>query len=235
VSEHPKDGRFRDKPPEAYRDPDLNPYLKLHREFGRPALTAGDAAAIGHGWATEFGRAAPLHVEIGAGNGFFLSGMSAAHPEQDWLGLEIRFKRVVQTARKLVAAGVSNARVARYDGRQLDDLLAQGSVAGLYINHPDPWPKDRHAKNRLFHPDFVDACARWLAPGARLRLKTDFVGHIEALTALTDGRPLAVVGRSDHIERDGAPWGEDDVVTNYQGKFDRRGLPVYALWVARAG
>ena len=234
MSGHPTDGRFRDKPPEAYRDPDLNPYLKLHRSFGRPVMTASEAAAVGRDWSAEFGRAAPLHVEIGAGNGFFLTGMAQAHPGRSWLGLEIRFKRVVQTARKLVAAGVTNARVARYDGRQLDDLFAPGAVAGLYINHPDPWPKDRHAKHRLFNPAFADGCARWLASGGRLRLKTDFVGHVEALTALTEGRPLAVVGRSDDIARDGAPWGEDDVVTNYQGKFDRRGLPVYALWVERA-
>ena len=65
------------------------------------------------------------------------------------LGIEIRFKRTVLCARKLTRAGASNAIIARYHAGFLDDLFADGEVDGLYINHPDPWPKARHHRRRF--------------------------------------------------------------------------------------
>ncbi|NOY24796.1 MAG: hypothetical protein GXP62_02895, partial [Oligoflexia bacterium] len=69
------------RPIDDYPDPDLNPYLKLHRSFGPEALPADAGPPFLGRWAAAFGRDAPLHVEIGPGNGFFLAGMAGMHPE----------------------------------------------------------------------------------------------------------------------------------------------------------
>jgi len=222
--------RWQDKPFDEYPMPDLNPYLKKHLTYGPPVLTAEQAHGCKGEWTDVFGREAPLHVEIGAGNGFFLTGMSTAHPDWSWVGLEIRFKRVIQTARKLQAAGVSNARIARYDVRHLVDLFEPGTVEAFYLNHPDPWPKDRHARHRLLQPEWLDELLSLLVPGGELRLKTDHMINVEALMELLPGRPVELVGRSDDVARDGAPW-EGDITTNYQSKFDKKGEPVYAVHV----
>lgn len=224
---------FRELADEELRNPDLNPYIRLHREVGLPVITAEQAPALRGRWGEHFGREAPLHVEIGSGNGFFLSGMAARHPEQDWVGVEIRYKRVVLCARKIQGAGVGNARIVRYDAWSLDDLFEPGTLAGLYVNHPDPWPKERQAEKRLLGPHFVSWAARALRPGASLRLKTDYPGNVELLRCSIEGQPFEILGQTDDIRRDGPPWGEDDVVTNYQRKFYQRGLPVLALWVRR--
>lgn len=226
---------FTDKRPEEYRRSDINPYLQLHRSFGPPVLVGEDAPSYRGRWPEAFSqRAAPLHVEVGSGNGFFLTGMAQRHPEYNWLGLEIRFKRVVLCARKLVAAGVSNARIGRYDAWHLSDLFHPGEIAGLYTNHPDPWPKDRHEKKRLIGPVFAQWAAAALAPGARWRLKTDHPINVDGMLAAIEGLPFVVRGRSDDVQRDGTPWPEDDdVVTNYQRKFYVRNEPIYAVEVER--
>ena len=228
------DRRFKDKGPEDYVHPDLNPYLKLHREWGRPVLTADQAAACRGRWNEEFGRDAPFHVEIGPGNGFFLSAMAGRYPDRNWLGVEIRFKRVVLTAKKLRAADAeSQARVCRYDASALDELFAPGEIDALYINHPDPWPKDRHAKNRLLGPAFLDRVHPLLAQGAEIRLKTDHLINVEALIEAATGHAgFSVVARCDDASGLGVPWGED-ARTNYQRKFDEKGEPVYAVQVRR--
>ncbi len=232
-SRTPPEGRFRDKQPDEYRLPDLNPYLKRHREFGPPVLTA-EQAKDGRGrWAEVFGREAPLHVEIGSGNGFFLAGMAQAHPERNWLGLEIRFKRVVLTARKLKHGGVeAHARIARYDVHWLEDLFDEATLAGLYVNFPDPWPKARHAKHRVLGPEFMGQVARLLAPGAELRVKTDHLVNVEGTLANVAGLPLEVSAVCHDVQAEGPPW-ESDVVTNYQTKFYQRGEPVHAIRVVR--
>jgi hypothetical protein len=81
-TQDPKPGEriWRDKPPDEYDLPNLNPYLKVCWDYGRPILRSDDAADCRGRWSEEFGREAPLHVEIGVGNGFFFSGMAQQHP-----------------------------------------------------------------------------------------------------------------------------------------------------------
>ena len=83
-------------------------------------------------------RIFPCTLRSGLENGFYLAGMAERHPDRNWLGIEIRFKRVVLVARKIIAAQANNARIARYDAQQLDDLFEAGELAGLHINHPIP-------------------------------------------------------------------------------------------------
>ncbi len=220
--------------PRDYADPDLNPYLKLHARFGPPVLTAAQAQIHAGAWSSAFGRKAPLHLEIGSGNGFYLAGMAAAHPEWNWLGMEIRFKRVVLTARKIRRAHLSNALIARYDAFHLGDLFRPSELDGIHLNHPDPWPKKRHGKNRLISASFARQVAQLLKPGGTLRLKTDDRSNLERMLAVIPGLPLRMLAMTTDIARHGPPWpADDDVITNYERKFRERGLPVLALLLVR--
>jgi tRNA (guanine-N7-)-methyltransferase len=224
--------RFEDKLPEDYSRPGINPYVASHREFGDELLPASDAKEWRGRWHELFGREAPLHLEVGSGNGFYLSGMAELHPECDWVGVELRFKRVVLVARKLRAAGLNNARIVRYDARLLEELFMPGSLAGVHINHPDPWERESRRHHRLIDRAFLELLSRLCAPGAELRLKTDFGPHVKALLKAVDGLPWAVVGTTEDVDRDGPPW-PDDVVTNYQRKARLRGAPVHAALLRR--
>ena len=173
-----------------------------------------------------------VHLEIGPGNGFYLAGMAARHPHLNWLGVEIRFKRVVLVAKKILAADVGNARIARYDAWQLEDLFANGELGGLHINFPDPWKREINAKHRLICPELVAWAARALAPGAEVRLKSDHRPNLERFVDAAKDQPFELVDFRDDIEHNGAPW-EDDLVTNYQSKFIKREEPVYAALLRR--
>lgn len=233
--------RYRDRDAEDYRHPDINPFVRSHRTFGPELLPADEAWTWRGRWGERFGREAPLCVEIGSGNGFFLAGTAAIHPEWNVLGIEIRYKRTVLCARKIRAAGVANALVARYHAAYLDDLFEDGSLSGIWVNHPDPWPKERHEKNRLISRWFLEDIARLLKPGAFFRLKSDFRDNVDRVEGLLDHGPegeplprlpLRITGRSDDVNGHGAPW-PDDVVTNYQRKMLLRGQPVYAIELVR--
>lgn len=229
--------RFRDR--EAYEKPGVNPYVDLHREYADCLIPANEAWTWRGRWAERFGRTAPLHLEIGSGNGEFLAALAVRHPEIDFIGVEIRYKRCVLVAKKLVEAGVKNAVICRYHAAFLDDLLESGSISTVYVNHPDPWPKGRHEKNRLVSRWFLEDVGSLLEPGGRLRLKSDHRDNVDRAELLVtrpgkdlDPLPLEVVGRSEDVTRLPAPW-PDDIETNYQSKFRKRGLPVYAIELRR--
>lgn len=223
--------RFRERSSAGRRE-EVNPHIAAHREFAGIALTATEAFGWRDRWAERFGRAAPLHLEIGSGNGEWLAAMARQHPDWDLVGVEIRYKRVVLTATKLRKAGVANAVVCRYHAAYLDDLFEPGTLDGVHVNHPDPWPKNAHEKNRLISRWFLEDVATLLRPGGVLRLKSDFRPNVERVGALLDGLPLRVTGRAEDVTRGPAPW-PDDVETNYQSKFRKRGLPVHAIELER--
>ena len=220
---------------------DANPFVISHREYGPPLLTATDAQGFRGRWDECFGRPGELHLEIGCGNGFFLAEIARRNPDWNVLGIEIRYKRTVLCAKKIDNAGVKNARIARYHAAFLDDLFGPGELSGIYVNHPDPWPKERHEKNRLISRWFLEDVVTLLRPGGWFRLKSDFednIGRVPSLlTADGEGNPkprlpLEISGRSDDIITGPAPW-PDDIETNYQSKFRKRGLPVYAIELLR--
>lgn len=213
--------------------PTVNPYRDAHESFGPELIAAEDAPKRKGAWAAEFGRITPLNLELGTGNGSWLATRAASAPAEDWIGLEIRYKRCVQTAEKVVKAGAGNARVVRYSWFELESLFEPGELAAIYIHHPDPWSSWSKAKHRLIKPEFVAAAARLVRAGGELRLKTDFLPHRDALLAALPAAPeWQLIGTSDDVRSSGAPW-PDEIVTGYQAKFDGLGLPVYAAWLRR--
>ena len=226
---------FEDKDPPRL---DVNPFVALHRELQPTLLPASEAWRFRGRWDAVFGRSAPLHVEIGCGNGFFLSSFAAAHPEYNVIGLEIRYKRTVLSTRKLLTAGVQNARVVRYDATCLEDLFEPASLSGLYVNHPDPWPKDRHEKHRLIALPFLRDAALYLRPGAPLRVKSDHHPNVDrvpivlaAATAAGTPLPFDITAVVHDVDTLGVPW--EDHETNYHRKSRDKGLKVAAVEVVR--
>ena len=157
------------------------------------------------------------------------------------LGIELRYKRVVVTAGRLRDARVSNAWIARYHAAYLHDLFDDGTLSAIYVNHPDPWPKERHEKNRLISRWFLEDVARLLVPGGVFQLKSDFAPNVERVAELLDHGPdgealpplpLEITGRSSDVNGAGAPW-PDDIQTNYQRKMELAGVAVHAIEVRR--
>ncbi len=225
---------FLDPLPEEMHNEDLNPYVKAYFTHGHPVVVGRDAKQYKGNWEACFQRQAPLCLEIGSGNGFFLEGMAQKNPELNWLGVEIRYKRVIMVAKKLQESNIENARILRYDNWCLDDLFEEGSLAGVYCNHPDPWTKKRQAHKRILAKPFANWMAWAMADGAEWRIKTDFETHIDTMLKVIEDLPYTVLGVSRDAHRNGFPWDNaEDVTTNYERKFIERNLPIYALRLQR--
>lgn len=212
--------------------PGVNPYRDAHLAYGTELVPAESAPDWKGRWHALYGRKAPFCLELGVGNGNWLVEAAAREPEKDWLGMEIRYKRCVLCADKARKRGVANARVVRYSWFGLADLFEAESLDAVYIHHPDPWARGNEAKHRLIEPGMMGLVAQLIRPGGELRLKTDFRPHFDALLGSALDARFRVVGTSLDIRNLGAPW-PDDIVTGYQSKFDREGLPVYAVRLER--
>ncbi|WP_300343492.1 tRNA (guanosine(46)-N7)-methyltransferase TrmB [Nesterenkonia sp.] len=126
-------------------------------------------------WEKEYGRTAPLIVEIGSGSGEAVAHAAASNPDADFLAIEVYRPGAAQLAARVRREGLSNVRIACLDAVEvLDKLLPSGSVSELWVFFPDPWHKKKHTKRRLIQPPFVQRAARVIAPTGVWRLATDW-------------------------------------------------------------
>jgi tRNA (guanine-N7-)-methyltransferase len=136
-------------------------------------------------FAVLFGRQTAVHLEIGFGNGEALAAMAAAHPENNYLGIEVHRPGVGALLRRVEAEGLANVRVACTDAKEfLEWRVADGSLSAVYIFFPDPWHKQRHHKRRLVQAEFVALLARKLQPGGLLHLATDWEDYAQQMLAV---------------------------------------------------
>ena len=122
-----------------------------------------------------FNRSAPLVIEIGSGMGETTAEIAQAHPENDYLAVEVHGPGVGSLLKRIEALGLANLRAIRHDAVEvLAHMIPDASLAGIHLFFPDPWPKKRHHKRRLVQPPFAELAARKLAPGGYFHAATDW-------------------------------------------------------------
>jgi tRNA (guanine-N7-)-methyltransferase len=138
-----------------------------------------------------FGRDAPLVLEIGSGMGESTVEMAAAAPDVDHLAVEVFEPGLAQLLMRITEAGLRNVIPVRGDAvALLRERVPAGSLAGIRVYFPDPWPKRRHHKRRLIRPDNVALAACRLRRGGTLHLATDWEHYAVQMRAVCDAEPL---------------------------------------------
>jgi tRNA (guanine-N7-)-methyltransferase len=178
-------------------------------------------------WGELFGREAPVEVEIGSGKGRFLLELAAARPEHDFLGVERARKYHRLCCERAARRGLENLRMVHTTAEDLLlRLLRPSSVSALYVLFPDPWPKKRHHKRRLFTPEMAAAMIRALEPGGRLLVKSDHPSYSEVI----GGAVAALAG----LRRlDGGRAFADLPPSGFERKYLDQGREIFALAVER--
>lgn len=138
-----------------------------------------------------FGRRAPRILEIGCGMGETTVAIAAAHPENDYLGIEVHTPGVGNLYKEIALRELTNVRVVQHDAVEVvGDMLAEASLAGIHVYFPDPWPKKRHHKRRLLQPPFVALLATRLAPGGYFHCATDWEEYALQMLEVLGAEPL---------------------------------------------
>lgn len=172
---------------------------------------------------TYFNRSAPTFLEIGFGMGQATAHIAKAHPQHNYLGVEVHTPGVGALYQLIKKEEISNILVIRHDAVDvLENMIAPDSLAGIHIFFPDPWPKKRHHKRRLIQPEFVRLLASRLEKRGYLHLATDWEDYAQQMLAILRAEPLLKNTAADFAER-----------PKYRPltKFEQRGLKLgHAIW-----
>ena len=173
--------------------------------------------------AAVFGRSAALTLEIGFGMGDATAAIAAAHPEMDFIGVEVHPPGVGALLQRIDERQLSNLRIVQHDAVEvLQHMLAPASLAGVHIYFPDPWHKKRHHKRRLIQPPLVDLLASRLAVGGLLHCATDWQDYAEQM--------LRVLGACPALENTAAGYAARPEMRPMT-KFEARGMRLgHGVW-----
>lgn len=170
-----------------------------------------------------FENRAPLEVEIGTGKGRVLLYLAKRFPSRNFVGIEWANKYYRYAADRLRRWQVRNAKMLRADARELFiDRLKDNTVDAVHVYFPDPWPKKRHHKRRLFIPEFCYAVLRVLRSEGKVYIATDYKEYSDMILENMLG-----TGGFCKVEYD-SPEGSE-VRTNYEDKWIKEGREIYRL------
>lgn len=173
--------------------------------------------------ATAFQRQAPKILEIGFGMGGATAEIAQAHPENDYLGIEVHTPGVGALLKQIGERKLSNLRIIQHDAVEvLSHMIANASLDGIHIYFPDPWHKSKHHKRRLIQPVFVALLAQKLKPGGYLHLATDWENYAEQMLEVLTNETRLINTAADF-----APRPDYRPLT----KFEQRGLRLgHGVW-----
>ncbi|RZK48508.1 MAG: tRNA (guanosine(46)-N7)-methyltransferase TrmB [Hymenobacter sp.] len=212
------------------------PRIKLQRfaeNANRPDIIEPGKETFGRlvgRWAPDFfHNTQPLVLEVGCGKGEYTVGLAQQHPEQNFLGLDIKGERIWRGSTRAAALGLRNVGFLRLSAHQLADHFAPGELREIWLTFPDPRPRDRDIKRRLTAPRFLALYQRLLAPGGVAQLKTDSEGLFDYTLEVLAARPgatIEVATRDLYAETDPAFAAAQAIQTHFEGKYRAVGVPI---------
>jgi tRNA (guanine-N7-)-methyltransferase len=204
----------------------MQPRIQRVIPINSKRFVAANRLATPHAWPAEFGRTAPLELEIGCGTGHFILQRATQQPGTDFLAIDIYNKGCLKTCSKLDAAGLTNVLVLRIEARE---LLAQAipadTLQAIYINCPDPWPKKRHRDRRLVNRDFLELALRRLVPGGDFFFSSDQRDYAEEVAAALAEIP----GYWNQLDAQLVESLPGYPLSKYMRRFLGQGLPVHFI------
>lgn len=185
-------------------------------------------------WRTEVFKKAsehPLDLEIGTGNGYFFANRAAKYPNRSLVGIELKFKPLIQTIRRAVFQTSTNMRAVRFDARFIDRLFTAGELNDVFIHHPDPWERRRKQKHRLLQADFLKGLFQLQRPGSSVEIKTDSRDYFLWLVEEIKNTPYEVDRFTLDLHQ--SEWAPENFVTHFEKIFIEQKVPINYLTLKR--
>ena len=178
-------------------------------------------------WDKEFGNNNPLHIEIGCGKGMFITEMAKKYPDINFVAIEVVPDVMVLAIEKAVPMGLENIRFIIADAAKLAEYFDKGEVKRIYLNFSDPWKKNKQAKRRLTHKNFLDVYKKLLNNGDSICFKTDNMKLFEfSLNSLAqENFKMSDITFDLHNSK----FAEENVMTEYETRFTEQGMPIYRV------
>ena len=165
-----------------------------------------------------------VHLEIGCGSGRYLIEWAHDNPKNSFIGIELRYKRLVLAAKKIKQQTISNIILMREHGEFIDEYFPHNSINCMHINFPDPWSKKARRKHRILSADFLTKMHPYFRSRGELRFKTDHLEYFETVTEILQKlNNYKIVEHTSDLHS--SEYNENNILTEFEMLFKSKGNP----------
>lgn len=177
-------------------------------------------------WNEFFGNNNDIYIEIGCGKGRFITETAKVNPDKNYIAIEKVEDVIVMAMEKAETAGLSNVIFIDMDAERIEEIFEQGEIKGIYLNFSDPWKKNKQAKRRLTHKNFLDRYKKVLKEGDYIYFKTDNkqLFDFSLNSFCQECYKLENISLDLHNSNF-----EGNIMTEYEQRFSEQGMPIYRL------
>lgn len=179
----------------------------------------------------KVGAHTPMDLEIGTGNGLHFAYQAVRAPERTLVGIELKYKPLIQAIRRSLDGGAKNTAIARYHAFNLDQLFEEGELDNVYIHFPDPWVTPRKPKNRFVSRENLELLHRLQKPGSFIDFKTDSREyHLWSMDEIRESKYKILYETQDLHNSEHA---SQNFQTGFEKIFMRKGIQINAVRLLR--
>ena len=222
---------LRDENPEVLNQlAKYNPYIARVYDFPELLLPHPTPDNFKELWARknkdslEDTSSSRIHIEIGCGSSRYLIRWAIENPQDFFIGLELRYKRLVLAAKKIHKQNIRNIILLRERAEFLDEYFTHKSIDCLHINFPDPWYKKAKRKHRILSTEFLTKIHPYFCSGGELRFKTDHLEYFKSVTQIL--KHLDFYSINQHTgDLHKSSYNKENILTEFEMLFKSKGDP----------
>ena len=224
---HPRN--HRDDNPEVFAQlVKINPYMARVYDYPELLIPYPTPENFKQLWDRKKGDVSAssriVHLEIGCGSGRYLIEWAHDNPKNSFIGIELRYKRLVLAAKKIKKQTISNIILMREHGEFIDEYLPHNSIDCMHINFPDPWSKKAHRKHRILSADFLTKMHPYFRLSGELRFKTDHLEYFETVTEILQKlENYKIVEHTSDLHS--SKYNENNILTEFEMLFKSKANP----------
>lgn len=185
-------------------------------------------------WSQEFKNEKPIYLELGCGKGRFISQSAANNREVNYIGIDLKDEVLVAAKRavegefeeKNISKDEMHVRLIPMDITYIDEVFDKDEVSRIHLNFSTPWPKARHNKRRLSHPNFLNKYKGFLKKGSEIWLKTDNKEFFEASLEYFKSENFNLEYVTYDLHKSDF---KENIVTEYEEKFSNMDMNIMFL------
>lgn len=172
-----------------------------------------------------FNNTNPIHIEIGSGKGKFITTLAQQNPHINYIAIE-KYPTVLKNiALKQEQLQLSNLKLMSIDANDICEIFSKHSIAKVYLNFSDPWPKARHYKRRLTYIGLLKKYAQILSGEKIVEFKTDNLSLIKFTLETLNDNKIKIISYNDDLHNSS----EENIKTEYEKKFAAKGFKIHKV------
>lgn len=207
--------------------PNPNEYVRaLYGECGAWAFDEVKTPTLKGLWRSDVFKVDahhPFDLEIGTGNGFHFAHFAKNNPNRSFLGIELKYKPLIQSIRRALKEGATNMRICRYNAVLVNEMFENEELNDVYIHFPDPWEKS--VKHRLIQDEFLQELYKVQKPGGKVYFKTDSRDYYLWAIDKIKNSPYVLEDCTEDLHQ--SKWAPTNFVTHFEDMFLRQSLPIH--------